>query len=91
MRDDKSYPYIKISTGELYPRMTLTREAQEKDFILVLILQQKMHFVMETLRKKFPLRTSKMKLDGTKNYRPCINFQMKKCLAPCNGEVEAAK
>ena len=32
-----------------------------------------------------------MKLDGTKTYRPCINFQMKKCWAPCNGQVDAGK
>ena len=93
LRDDKSYPYIKISTGELYPRMTLTREAQEKDshYFGPYTSAKDAKFVMETLRKKFPLRTSKMKLDGTKNYRPCINFQMKKCLAPCNGEVDATK
>ena len=80
LRDDKSYPYIKISTGELYPRMTLTREAQEKDshYFGPYTSAKDAKFVMETLRKKFPLRTSKMKLDGTKNYRPCINFQMKK-------------
>ena len=93
LRDDKSYPYIKISTSELYPRMTLTREAQEKDshYFGPYTSAKDAKFIIETLRKKFPLRTSKMKLDGTKTYRPCINFQMKKCLAPCNGEVDAAK
>ena len=93
LRDDKSYPYIKISTGELYPRMTLTREAQEKNshYFGPYTSAKDARFIIETLRKKFPLRTSKMKLDGTKTYRPCINFQMKKCWAPCNGQVDTGK
>ena len=45
--------------------------------------------VLKAVMTYFPLRTSKMQLDGTKTYRPCLNFQMKRCLAPCRGVVPA--
>ena len=53
LRDDKSYPYIKISTSELYPRMTLTREAQEKDshYFGPYTSAKDAKFIIETLRK----------------------------------------
>ena len=43
--------------------------------------------VLKAVMTYFPLRTSKMLLDGKKTYRPCLNFQMKRCLAPCRGVV----
>ena len=93
LRDDKSYPYIKISSGELYPRISLTREIQDKKahYFGPYTSAKDAKFIIETLRRHFPLRTSKMKLDGVKTYRPCLNFQMKLCWAPCTGLVDVMK
>ena len=43
--------------------------------------------VLRVVSRYFPLRTSKMVLDGTKAYRPCLNFQLRRCIAPCRGTV----
>ncbi len=93
LKDDKSYPYIKITSKELFPRMMLTREIQKEQahYFGPYTCAKEAKLTIETLRQQFPLRTSKMNLDGTKIYRPCLNFQMKKCLAPCNGEVDSTK
>ena len=92
LKDDKSYPYIKITSGEVFPRMMLTREVQKKNahYFGPYTSVKDAKITIETLRKHFPLRTSKMNLDGVKIYKPCLNFQMGKCLAPCNGEVVVA-
>lgn len=85
LRDDKTYPYLKISTGERFPRITITRE--EKDGISryfgpytdVTSLRD----TLKVLTGIFPLRTCKtMPPKG----RPCLNRDIEKCLAPCTGQ-----
>ena len=90
LKDDKSYPYIKITTNELFPRIYLTREKQQKNILYFgpYISAKDARVTIDTLREFFPIRTSKMALDGKKIYKPCVNYQMGKCLAPCNGEVK---
>lgn len=89
LKDDKSYPYLKLSVQELYPRLTLVREKHDRHaeyFGPYPSAQDARHMLRVALRY-FPLRTSKMELDGSKVYRPCLNFQLKRCLAPCRGTV----
>lgn len=92
LKDDKSYPYIKVTSNELFPKMILTRELQEEGahYFGPYPSIKEARITIETLRKQFPLRTSKMNLDGSKIYKPCLNFQIGRCLAPCNGEVGVA-
>lgn len=92
LRDDKSYPYIKISS-ELFPRISITRELQDSraNYFGPYTSAKDTRLVLEMIRKHFPIRTSKMKLDGVKFYKPCLNFQLKRCCAPCNGQVEVFK
>lgn len=86
LRDDKSYPYIKLTTGEKYPRLCMVRE--KKDGV-------SRYFgpytdagaVRETLRLLnglFPLRTCKTlrPID-----RPCLNYDIGRCSGPCTGKV----
>ena len=88
-KDDKSYPFFKLTTGEMYPRLYLTREKFNKDaeFFGPYASVKDARETLNTIRRHFRLRTSKMKLDGTRTYRPCINFQLRKCTAPCQGGV----
>jgi excinuclease ABC subunit C len=88
-KDDKSYPFFKLTVGELYPRLYLTREKFDKDaeYFGPYASVKDARETLYTIRRHFKLRTSKMKLDGTRTYRPCINFQLGKCLAPCRGVV----
>jgi excinuclease ABC subunit C len=88
-KDDKSYPFFKLTVDEMYPRLYLTREKFDKDaeYFGPYASVKDARETLYTIRRHFKLRTSKMKLDGTRTYRPCINFQLGKCLAPCRGVV----
>ncbi len=93
LKDDKSYPYFKLSVSELFPRLSLVREIEKDGSIYfgpyVSVTQTRAAW--RVIRKHFPLRQSKMVLDGIKTYRPCLNHQLKKCLAPCAGLVPVEK
>ena len=90
LKDDKSYPFFKFTVNELYPRLFLVREKLEKHaeyygpYPSVKLARE----TLKMLHRVFKLRTSKMKLDGTRTYRPCINFQLNRCMAPCRGTVD---
>jgi excinuclease ABC subunit C len=89
LKDDKSYPYFKLSVNELYPRLTLVREL-EKDGSLYFgpyVSAGKARAASRIIKKHFPLRQSSMTLDGSKTYRPCLNYQMKRCFAPCAAKI----
>lgn len=88
-KDDKSYPFFKLTTGETYPRLFLSREKLDKgaEYFGPYASVKDARETLNMLRRHFKLRTSKMALDGTRTYRPCINFQLRKCLGPCRGEV----
>ncbi len=89
LRDGKSYPYCKLTVGEMYPRLLLVREKidTKSEYYGPYPSVKDARQVLKAVMSYFPLRTSKMNLDGTKTYRPCLNFQMKRCLAPCRGDV----
>jgi len=91
LKDDKHYPYIRLTTGELYPRLEVVRKVK-KDGATYFGPYTMVKEVRETIRlisKIFPLRQSKDKLDGTPLRRPCLNYQMGRCYAPCAGYISA--
>ena len=89
LKDGKSYPYCKLTVGEMYPRLMLVREKidAKSEYYGPYTSVKDARQVLKAVMTYFPLRTSKMLLDGKKTYRPCLNFQMKRCLAPCRGVV----
>ena len=91
LKDGKSYPYCKLTVSEMYPRLLLVRENidAKSEYYGPYPSVKDARQVLKAVMTYFPLRTSKMKLDGTKTYRPCLNFQMERCLAPCRGVVPA--
>ena len=92
LKDDKSYPFFKLTVNEPYPRLYLTREKFERgaEYFGPYASVKAARETLNVIRRHFRLRTSKMKLDGTRTYRPCINHQLHKCLAPCQGNVPQA-
>lgn len=94
LRDDKQYPYIKITTNEKYPRVIKTRKIL-KDGAKYFGPYPSGYAVNDTLdiiRTLYPIRTCKLKLDGTKVInRPCLNYYIGRCLAPCQGNVDENK
>jgi len=87
-RDDKTYPYIKVTTNEEYPRIFMTRKV-EKDGARYFGPYTSSNEVRETinfLTKTFLIRTCKKKI-GSKKERPCLNYYINKCMAPCYGGI----
>ncbi len=88
LKDDKSYPYIKVTVQEEYPRVFLTR-TQPRDGSRYFGPYPGVGAVHDTLRllqKLFPLRTCRQ--SRFRNRRPCLNFHIGRCLGPCTGEVD---
>lgn len=91
LKDDKHYPYIKVTLKEEYPRVLMTRRYQ-KDGSKYFGPYTDVSAVKETLliiEKHFMLRNCKRLLSyGERVGRPCLNFHIGRCLAPCTGTVK---
>lgn len=89
LKDDKHYPYIKVTMNEEYPRVVMTRRI-EKDKAKYFGPYSGAYAVRETIdiiNKLFPVRTcSKVFGQNSKN-RPCLNYYIGRCIAPCQGDV----
>ena len=91
LKDDKFYPFIKITTNDDFPRVFVTRK-YAKDGAKYFGPYTNATAVYETINlinKIFPIRTCKLliKENGDK-IRPCLNYHIKKCVAPCAGYVK---
>lgn len=89
LKDDKTYPYLKVTMQDDFPRLVVTRR-QTRDgakYYGPYADAGAMHATVKLLRGMFPLRTCrKMNPD-----RPCLNYHIKRCLAPCAGYVSKAE
>jgi excinuclease ABC subunit C len=86
LKDDKHYPFLKLTTGEDFPRLIVARRVQ-KDGATYFGPYYPATAMRETLRlarQLFPLRTCSIKIDGTLE-RPCIQYAIHRCHAPCTG------
>ena len=84
LKDDKTYPSIRLSIHEEYPRLTFVRQVK-KDGALYFGPYSSSNAVrdlLHILNKLFPLRHCARKTFRRRK-RPCINYQLKRCLAPC--------
>ncbi len=89
LRDDKHYPYIRIDFNEKYPRVSVTRRVANDGakYFGPYIAAHLLHDILDTLSAMFPLRTCKKDITPDPKTRPCINYEMGRCLAPCAGKV----
>ncbi len=92
LRDDKTYPFIRVTIAEPYPRIFLTRNPV-RDGSRYFGPYTDVPAVRETLRMLktvFPLRQCSQKLDPDgPAHRPCLNFHIKRCMGPCAQQVDA--
>jgi len=87
LRDDKSYPHLKVTITEKWPRVEVVRRIA-KDGNLYFgpyIPAQAMWEAVSFIRRNFLIRTCTHPLD--KPMKPCIQHQMKRCYAPCAGKI----
>ncbi|HHY05710.1 MAG TPA: excinuclease ABC subunit UvrC [Clostridia bacterium] len=88
LTDDKSYPYLRVTLQEEYPRLEITRTLQ-KDGSRYFGPYTNVGAVQETLKllkRVFPLRSCRQK-QVKKRKRPCLNAHIQRCIAPCQGLV----
>ena len=88
LKDDKTYPYLKVTMQEDFPRLYVTRRHLRDGarYYGPYADAGAMHATVKLLRSMFPLRTCrKMNPD-----RPCLNYHIKRCLAPCAGYISKA-
>jgi len=90
IKDDKNYPYLRLTVDEPCPRLMIVRRVK-RDGSLYFGPYPSALAVRSTLKliyKLFPLRSCKDAKFRDRT-RPCINYQMGRCLAPCVGKVDA--
>ena len=90
LKDDKTYPYIKVTVGEEFPRILFSR-VMKKDksrYFGPYTSAGAVKDTIELLNKLYCLRTCNRSLPRDIGLeRPCLNYHIKQCLAPCQGYV----
>ena len=87
LRDDKSYPYIKLTTFEPFPRLFLTRNPEEdgSQYFGPYTDVKAARKILYLIHRFFPLRRCKGKFKV--RLKPCLNYHIKECSAPCVGKI----
>ena len=90
LKDDKTYPYIKVTLNETFPRVFITRSFVEDGskyygpYTDVYAVRETLDFIKEL----FPLKVCNKEFkEISSENRPCLNYHIKKCLAPCRGDI----
>jgi len=88
LRDDKNYPLIKVTTRDPWPRIVVTRKRLRDGnrYFGPYSSGTAMRTTLQLLYAQFPLRRCQTVRE---RQRPCLNYQMGRCLAPCAGKVNA--
>lgn len=90
LKDDKTYPYIKVTVGEEYPRILFSRvmKKDKSKYFGPYTSAAAVKDTIELLNKLYQLRTCNRRLPQDIGLeRPCLNHHIKQCLAPCQGYV----
>ena len=84
LRDDKTYPYVKLTTGEKWPRALLTRRVLEDGhaYFGPFLGHGMAARVMDLIRTRTQVRTCTITIDG-RLARPCLYYDLGACLGPC--------
>jgi excinuclease ABC subunit C len=87
LKDDKKYPYLKVTLNEAFPRVIFTRKIVDDGsryygpYTNAAVLRDSINLI----RRVFPLRTCRLDDIGIKLHRPCLQYHIKRCMAPCAG------
>lgn len=94
LRDDKQYPYIKVTTNEKYPRVIKTRDVVKDgaEYFGPYPSVYAVNDTLEIIRNLYSIRTCNRDLEkNIGKTRPCLNFYIGRCLGPCQGNVDEEK
>ncbi len=86
LRDDKQYPYLRLPIKEDFPRLSIVRRVQQDGALYYgpYTPAGALRETLKVIKKAFPLATCTILIDG-KAERACIEFEIKRCMAPCTG------
>lgn len=93
LKDDKTYPYIKVTVQETFPRVLMVRKRLNDGaryfgpYTDVTAVRETLSF----LRTLFPIRSCRKNIEEGSQDRPCLNYHIGRCLAPCAGFVSKEK
>jgi excinuclease ABC subunit C len=88
LRDDKTYPYLQLTTSEEYPRVLVARRVEQRDdfyagpFMPASLARR----TMSLTHKLFGIRSCNETITGARG-RPCLEYDIKRCVAPCVREL----
>ncbi len=87
LRDDKHYPFLRLTTDEEFPRLVVARRVQKDGaaYYGPFYPATAMRETLRLVRQLFPLRTCRIRIDGTLG-RPCLQYFIHRCNAPCTGQ-----
>ncbi len=90
LKDDKTYPYIKVTMGEEYPRILLSREMKKdkSKYFGPYTSAAAVKDTIDLMNKLYQLKTCNRRLPRDMGLeRPCLNYHIKQCAAPCQGYI----
>lgn len=87
LRDDKNYPYLKLTIADKWPGIGVVRKIERNGSLYFgpYVPSQSMWDALAFIRRNFPIRTCKHPLDAP--MRPCIDYQMGRCIGPCTDKL----
>ena len=95
LRDDKTYPYIKVTVNEDYPRvLKVRRVAKDKSkYFGPYTNTAAVNDTLEIIRNVYPIRTCNVDIEKAikTKMRPCLNYHIKRCSGPCTGNDDKDK
>jgi excinuclease ABC subunit C len=89
LKDDKRYPYLKITTFETFPRVLVVRRAKKDKakYFGPYTNVKAMRQTLRILRRIFPVRSCNVALPSRKKIKLCLDFYIKRCLGPCESKI----
>jgi len=85
LKDDKSFPYVRISVQEEFPRLSVTRQvrADGARYLGPYTDVKRLRRTLREIRRVFPVRTCRNFEDYQRSNRPCLYFHIRRCAGPC--------
>ena len=89
LKDDKTYPYIKITMNDKYPRIYITRKKYDDKAMYFgpYTNVRAVRDVLDMIKQIFPIKRCKYNLEKRKDIRPCLYYYIGRCLAPCANDI----
>lgn len=91
LRDDKTYPYIKVTTNEDFPRVLKVRKVikDKAKYFGPYTNTTAVNDTLDIIKNTYPIRTCNVDIERAikTNMRPCLNLHIKRCVGPCTGNI----